>query len=146
MTTTWRSKLVLFLALTLVCINSFRLPCSSWRTMRLLAAAADDGEDASNEKGKKADKNSKNTSGNDAVGNDDEPLPPLKMPRAMIKPNTDENEQASPPEQFDSGIGSKNKSSRRTTSSRAAAVAASSKEPGGVGSVKNNWKVLLDLS
>jgi len=105
--------------------------------MRLRAAA----DDESNEKGKNPDKNS-----NDAVGNEDEPLPPLKMPRAMIKPITDENEQASPPEQFDSGIGSKNKSSRRSTSSRAAALAASTKELGGIGSVKNNWKVSLDLT
>ena len=131
--------MLLVALLSLACIYGFRSVPSSWRNIRLRAAAADGGDDASNEKGKNGDKNNKNTSGNDDKGNE-EPLPPLKMPRAMIKPSNEETEQrASPPEQFDSGIGSKNKSSRRP-SSRIAAEAAS-KESGGVDSVKNNWKV-----
>ena len=137
MIASWR----LLLALSLVwCCSSFRVPPSSWRNIRLRAAAAFGADDASNEKGKNGDKNNKNASGNDAIGNEEPIPPPLKMPRAMIKPSNDENEQASPPEQFDSGIGSKNKSSRRTIMSRAEAVAALSKEPGGMDSVKNNWK------
>jgi hypothetical protein len=129
MLSVWRSKLLLLFAWYLVCIHCFSVRHPIWRNIRLRAAAADDADNINNEKGK-------NTS-----GNDNEEEPPLKMPRAMIKPTTDENLQSSPPEQFDSGIGSKNKPSRKSMSSRAAAVAASSKEPGGVGSVKNNWKV-----
>ena len=131
---------MIIFAFSLGCINSFRsVPPFSWRNIRLHAAPTDGADDTSNEKGKNGDKNSKNTSGNDAGGNEEPIPPPLKMPRAMIKPITDENEQSSPPEQFDSGIGSKNKSSRRSLS-RAAAEAALKMESGGVDSVKNNWK------